>query len=105
MKTLHELVADKLERADGATREALLRIPLDNIERWLVNGHTAPHRLEQWRQIVRRALSSSEGFQALLALLRDDSESTQRLKDFAPFAGVLTREERHQAVPECAYHF
>lgn len=55
--------------------------------------------------MVRRALSSSEGFQALLALLRDDSESTQRLKDFAPFAGVLTREERHQAVPECAYHF
>jgi hypothetical protein len=38
MKTLHELVADKLERADGATREALLRIPLDNIERWLANG-------------------------------------------------------------------
>lgn len=47
MKTLHELVADKLDRADGATREALLRIPLDNIERWLANGHTAPHRLEQ----------------------------------------------------------
>ena len=105
MKTLHELVADKLERADGATREALLRIPLDNIERWLANGHTAPHRLEQWRQMVRRAQASPEGFQELLALLRDDREPTQRLKDFAPFAGVLTREERHQAVSECAYHF
>ena len=42
--TLHELIADKLERADPASREALLRIPLENIDRWLANGHTAPHR-------------------------------------------------------------
>ncbi len=33
MSTLHELVADKLERADSGAREALLRIPLENIER------------------------------------------------------------------------
>ena len=105
MKTLHDLVADKLERADPAAREALLRIPLDNIDRWLAHGHTAPHRLEQWRQIVQRAQQSPDGFAALLALLRDPSETAQRLKDFAPFAGVLTREERHQAAPECAYNF
>jgi len=43
--TLHDLIADKLERADAATRAALLRIPLDNIDRWIANGHTAPHRL------------------------------------------------------------
>jgi hypothetical protein len=47
MKTLHELVADKLERDPS-----LLRIPLENIDRWLAHGHTAPHRLEQWRQII-----------------------------------------------------
>jgi len=33
--TLHEMVADKLERADPASREALLRIPLENIDRWI----------------------------------------------------------------------
>ena len=44
MKTLHDLVADKLEQADPAARAALLRIPLDNIDRWLANGHTAAHR-------------------------------------------------------------
>ena len=55
MKTLHQLVADKLERADAATRARLLRIPLENINRWLANGHTAPHRLEQWREIILRA--------------------------------------------------
>ena len=105
MKTLHELVADKLEQADPAARVALLRIPLDNIDRWLANGHTAPHRLEQWRQILVRAQESPAGFAELLCLLRDGSESAQRFKDFAPFAGVLTRQERHQAVPECAYNF
>lgn len=105
MKTLHDLVADKLERADAKTREALLRIPLENIDRWLANGHTAPHRLEQWRQILRDAQSSPIGFENLLEVLRDPSGAAQRLRDFAPFAGVLTRKERHQAAAVCAYNF
>jgi hypothetical protein len=105
MNSLHDLVANKLEQADPAARQALLRIPLDNIDRWLANGYTAPHRLEQWRQIILRAQASPAGFQNLLDLLRDDSTPAQRLKDFAPFAGVLTRQERHQACPECAYSF
>lgn len=100
MKTLHELVADKLERDP-----ALLRIPLENIDRWLANGHTAPHRLEQWREIILRAQESEAGFVALLDLLRAHDEMSVRLKDFAPFAGTLTREERRGAAPSCAYHF
>ena len=100
MKSLHDLVADKLERDPS-----LLRIPLENIDRWIARGHTAPHRLEQWRQIILRAQQSAEGLRELLALLRDGSEETQRLRDFAPFAGVLTTQERRQASTECAYHF
>ena len=100
MKTLHELVADKLERDP-----ALLRIPLENIDRWLANGHTAPHRLEQWREITLRAQESEDGFKTLLNLLRAHDETSARLKDFAPFAGTLTREERRGAAPSCAYHF
>jgi len=105
VKTLHDLVADKLEQADPATREALLRIPLENIDRWLAHGHTAPHRLEQWRQILLGAQHSPAGFDGLLRLLRDPGDSSQRLRDFAPFAGVLTRQERQHATPECAYNF
>jgi hypothetical protein len=105
MKTLHELVADKLERADAAGRAVLLRIPLDNIERWLANDHTAPHRLRQWRDLIQPALESPEAFRELLRLLRDQDEAAQRLRDFAPFAGILTREERRLASPECAYNF
>jgi hypothetical protein len=100
MKTLHELVADKLERDPS-----LLRIPLENIDRWILNGHTAPHRLEEWRQIILRAQESEAGFGQLLHLLRAGDEASARLKDFAPFAGTLTREERRRAAPSCAYHF
>jgi hypothetical protein len=98
MKTLHELAADKIERDPS-----LLRIPLENIDRWLANGHTSPHRLEQWRQILLRAQQSPEGLRELLALLRDRAEATERLREFAPFAGVLTAAERLTIIRQCAY--
>jgi hypothetical protein len=101
--TLHELIADKLERADPPSRQALLRIPLENIDRWLANGHTAPHRLEQWRQIILRAQQSPGGFAELLALLRDRGETATHLKTFDPFPGVLTTMERRQVLLQCAY--
>lgn len=104
MKTLHELVADKLERADAPTLEALLRVPLDNIDRWLANGVlSAPYRLDPWREIILRAQQSPEGFKELLRLLRDRSEAAERLREFAPFAGVLTAAERRTVIRQCVY--
>ena len=103
MNTLHDLVADKLEQAEPAARQALLRIPLDNIDRWLANGYTAPHRLEQWRQIILRAQASPEGFEELLRLLRGTGEANERLLEFAPLAGVLTARERLTVIRQCAY--
>ena len=103
MKTLHDLVADKLEQADPPTRAALLRIPLENIDRWLAHGHTAPHRLEQWRRIILDARELPEGFEGLLRLLHDRSGANARLLEFAPFAGVLTARERLLVIRQCAY--
>jgi len=100
VKTLLELAADKLELSPE-----LLRVPLENVDRWIANGHTAPHRLETWRQIILCARESAEGFAALLALMRDADPAHERLKEFAPFAGVLTAAERRGARPTCAYHF
>ena len=98
MKTLHDLVAEKLEKDPS-----LLSIPLENIERWNAQGASVPRRLEEWRQIIVRAQETSEGFQSLLVLLRDRSEAAERLKDFAPFAGVLTTAERLTVIRECVY--
>ena len=103
MKTLHDLVADKLEEASPETRQALLRIPLENIDRWIANGHTAPHRLEQWRAMLLRAQQTPEGFQELLELLRDRSEPAVHLKSFDPFPGVLTTVERREYFLQCAF--
>lgn len=103
MNTLHELVADKLEQADPTARAALVRIPLDNIARWLANGHSAPHRLEEWRHILGRALESPEGFRELLTVLRDPAEDAAHLRSFDPFPGVLTTLERRRILLQCAY--
>jgi hypothetical protein len=92
------MIADKIERAPS-----LLRIPLENIDRWLACGHTAPHRLEQWRTLLLAAQESPEGLQHLLALLRDDREEALHLKSFDPFPGILTREERRQVIAACVY--
>ena len=87
----------------SGAQDHILRIPLENIDRWIANGHAAPHRLEQWRQIILRAQASAEGFQELLALLRDRSQETERLREFAPFAGVLTAAERLPVIRQCVY--
>lgn len=92
-----EATADKL-----AADPLLLRVPLENIERWIAQGHDAVHRLEQWRGLIERAQQSEEGMAALLTLLRDDSESARLLKSYSPFAGVLTISERRAVLARCA---
>jgi len=98
MKTLHDLVAEKLQ-----ANPSILKIPLENIEHWSSCGHGNPHRLEQWRQIILSAQQSPKGFKSLLDLLRDRSEPCERLKEFAPFAGVLTAAERQPLIRACVY--
>ena len=97
-KNLHDLVADKLER-----NPALLNIALENIDRWLSQGHGVARHLEEWREKILHAERSSEGLQALLNLLRDRSETAERFKEYAPFAGILTAAERHVFIRECVY--
>ncbi len=82
------LIADKIE-ADPA----LLAIPLDNIERWLSQGHSAVMRLEQWRTMLLEAKASAAGMATLLALLRDQSWEAQLSKGYSPFPGILTKDE------------
>ncbi len=98
MKTLHDLVADKLER-----NPSLLRIPLENIDRWLAEDIGTPRRLEQWRGILLRAQQSAEGFQSLVGLLRNSGEEAVHLKSFDPFPGVLTTMERREFFRQCVY--
>jgi hypothetical protein len=95
---IFEAIASKIERDPS-----LLRIPLENIERWLANNHTAPHRLRQWRDLILHARKSPDRLAGLLQLLRAQDEESLHLKSFDPFAGVLTSKERQSIILQCAY--
>jgi hypothetical protein len=92
------LIAEHVERDPTLVDKALL-----TLDHWLAEGVAPAFRLNAWRQILLDAKSSAEGFAALLRLLRDDSEESRRMKDFGPFAGFLSREERRKVFLKCAY--
>ena len=94
----YDAIADKLE-----AQPALLAIPLANIDRWLAQDHSAPHRLEQWRGIILEAQASEAGMQKLLAILRDHREEAVHLRSFSPFPGVLTTPERRRLIQQCVW--
>jgi hypothetical protein len=86
-------LADKFERDP-----ALLSKALANVQRWLsLDSHGAKH-LHWWRTLIDDALSASSGLARLCSVLRADDEETRFLKGFAPFPGILSREESERFV-------
>ena len=93
---LYPLIADKIAHAS-----ALVGTALDTVRRWLADGRGPERRLREWERLLTGAQTGAEGLQRLLDVLRDDSEPARRLKDFGPFPGILTRDERRQAILSC----
>ena len=93
-----EIVANKLER-----EPALLEVVRQNIIRWQGQGHSAPQRLAEWEGLLAAAQRDAEGFQRLMQVLRGKDAQSVRLREFSPFAGILTREERRRARELCGY--
>ena len=91
-------IAEKIE-----AHLELLAIPLANIARWLAQGHSAPHRLEQWRQIILDAQATAAGLQRLLSILRDPGEEATHLRSFDQFSGILNSAERKEIITRCAF--
>jgi hypothetical protein len=95
---LFRLIAEKIERDPS-----LLQVGLDNIARWIANGSDQQHRLRQWEAMILAARASADGMQSLLAALREEGEKADHLREFAPFAGILTAAERRPFILECAF--
>ena len=95
---MYRFIADKLE-ADPA----LLQIGLDNIARWLAQGHDAVKWFGQWRALILEAQASPAGLKKLLDLMRDESWEAMYFKEFEPFCGVMTPEERRQFLCSSAH--
>jgi hypothetical protein len=95
---LFPLIAEVVERDPK-----VLDLAMKTLERWEMAGMAPASYLAQWRGLLGEARSSPAGMIALLEVLRDDGPDARRLKDFAPFAGVLTREQRRTAFMSCSY--
>jgi hypothetical protein len=95
---IYPLVARKVRENPGVIRTALA-----TLDHWETLGVLPERRLKEWRTILRKARASRQGRKALIALLSSRSPKNRRLLDFAPFAGVLTREERRTVFLKCAY--
>jgi len=89
LPSLWQVLADKI-----SCHAECIQTALDNIERWLSQGHGAPERLQEWQRLLLDAQHSEKGKSELLNVLTSDDPHSRRLRDFSPFAGILTREER-----------
>ena len=92
------LIVERIRR-DSAVLDDAMAV----LERWDARKVGTAHRRQEWRRLLLAARESSQGCEALISLLLDPSEKARRLKDFAHFAGVLSREERRKAFSECTY--
>jgi hypothetical protein len=68
-----------------------------------IAGGGAPQRLRQWDDLLAAAEQSDAGRRRLREILAGANEADARLRDFHPFAGILSREERRQARELCGY--
>jgi len=93
-----DLVAGKLTR-----QPELIAVARENCARWLREGHSGAGRLREWDDVLAEAQRSPAGMARLQTVLAGAGEAATRLRDFHPFAGLLTREERRQARELCGY--
>jgi hypothetical protein len=96
---LGRAVADKIE---GDV--SLLRIPLENIDRWIARGVCSnPRWFLRWRELISLARSDAGALRQILEILRADTEEARCWRDYSPFAGVLSSAERRGVIRLCAY--
>ena len=95
-----ELKSQALKRLVAAAlraNPALLRVGRDNLKRWRYPdgtwGRHTPY-MRVWEEAIE------QGVEACCQLLEDTSESTQPLRTAAPFAGVLSEQERRKFLAE-----
>ena len=92
-------VAEHVRRDPSHVTRALARVDArlaraDDSTRWSD---------EQWRRLLLDALASPQGLDAVLAVLEDRTEDAARLRQSAPFVGVLSQDERSSILTDLRY--
>ena len=67
----------------------LMRIPKTNLQRWKQKLGYWPPALREWDKIIR-----THPLPRVLAILTQDNDEGQRLRQSDPFVGILTEQER-----------
>lgn len=93
-----DLIAKKVRRSPS-----VIQVARDNITRWLAQGQSSPQRLAEWDRLLADAQQSEAGLDTLEQTFSGEDEHSRRLRDFHPFAGILTREERRHTKELCGY--
>jgi len=81
-----------------ADPEAVLDRARSNLKRWMkVHAGTGTVRaLEEWQRLLE-----TRTIPELIAIMTEDSDEGQRLRQSTPFAGVLSEEERKEIFARC----
>jgi len=95
---IYPLIAERLKHDDAVLDDAM-----GVLDRWDVRHVGPAQRRQEWRHLLLAAKATPEGREALLNLLHDPGDAARRIKDFAPFAGILSREERRKVFLQCTY--
>lgn len=83
---MHAVMAEKIGR-----NPKLLAIAHRNLQRWQRRfGPHPPKWAAEWREILERA------WPEIAAVMTDPGETSTRLRQSSPFAGVLTAQERRR---------
>jgi hypothetical protein len=84
------MIAEKIRREPELMGKAA-----DTLTRWKKIKKPTPRALLIWEQIFRE-----NSIEQILALLTEDTERGQFLRQCDPFCGILTEEERRQILAE-----
>ena len=96
--TYAELVADAL-----LTQPALLARAQATCARWRTLRAEPTVWLDRWDALLTDAQLSDAGMARLQHVLRADDPESERLREFAPLAGLLPRELRRTARDQCGF--
>jgi hypothetical protein len=96
--SLWDLLAAKL-----AAHPELIQVARENCARWLREGHSGEARLREWDNLLAQAEQGKPGQERLVAMFTSDDKYSTRMRDFHPFAGILTDKERRGTRELCGY--
>ncbi|MEP7336129.1 MAG: hypothetical protein ABI977_00060 [Acidobacteriota bacterium] len=74
-----------------ASPKAVLQTAFENLRRWqkIHEGTTTAQAITEWKTLLE-----TKSLSELAAILTEDSDEGQRLRQSSPFAGVLMEQER-----------